>query len=159
VKCSYILFCKQKSSKFKFEFNSIQWQIVKRFEKKKDFSHLYSRWAKTQLVLESSQPIHRLFFCARPSCLDSGPPLVPICPSEEPSQPAISACGPAEASDPAGLPPLRARHRGPVTLSGIGAVKPGSNTPVSPRPEFIPAQCSSQPEFHPLFNSVTIQCV
>jgi hypothetical protein len=37
---------------------------VKRFEKKKDFSHLYSGWAETQLALESVQPIHRLFFCA-----------------------------------------------------------------------------------------------
>jgi hypothetical protein len=52
-----------------------------------------------------------------------------------------------------------AQKDGPVTLPGIGAIKLGSNTPVSPRPEFIPAQCSSQPEFHPLFNSVMIRHV
>jgi hypothetical protein len=81
---------------------------VKRFEKKKDVSHLYLGWAETQLALESAQLIHRLLFCARPSCLDSGPPLVLASPSEEPSRPAISARGLAEARDPAGLPPLRA---------------------------------------------------
>jgi hypothetical protein len=136
---------------------------VKRFEKKKDFSHLYSGWAETQLALESAQPIHRLFFYARPSCLDTGPPLVPACPSEEPSRPTIShAAQLRRVTQPASLLSTRdtaAQKDGPVTLPGIGAVKPGSNTPVNPRPEFIPAQRLSQPEFHPLFNSIMIRCI
>jgi hypothetical protein len=35
----------------------------------------------------SPAPPPFIFFSARPSCLDSGPPLIPACPSEEPSRP------------------------------------------------------------------------
>jgi hypothetical protein len=135
---------------------------VKRFEKKNDFLTSTQDGPKPSSLWNQPSPSTGYFSVHGPAV----------------STPAHLSSQPAPAKSPAGQPfphvaQLRratqlasllsacdtaAQKDGPVTLPGIGAVKPGSNTPVSPQPEFIPAQCSSQPEFHPLFNSITIRC-